>query len=118
MANKLETPLAAVNGGFDYALLTGKNDLYNYDNGKRSSEKVGTKITVSLQGNRLLSLTIKVEGDDPLPDVTDDVIAETCKQRKYVYVKLIDCIVSIYTMNGNMGMSATAKSCELVGNSK
>jgi hypothetical protein len=65
-----------------------------------------------------LSLTIKIEGADPLPDITDEQLLELCKQRKYVYVKLLDCIVSIYTMNGNMGMSATAKGAEIVGNSK
>lgn len=116
MANRIETTIEMVNAGFPYILLTGKSDIYPFENGKRTSNvPTGTRLNGCLQGNKLTPLTIKVDGADPLPDVTNEQISELCKQRKYVYIKPLDCIVLIYTINGNMCISATAKGVEIVG---
>lgn len=114
MSNKIKTTLAAVNGD-DFAVLTGKTDVYPYDNGKRISDhRTGVRLNVSLQGNRLSPLAVRIEGDDPLPEISDEQIAELCKQKKFAYVKLINCVVSLYSMNGRMAMSATAGGAEIV----
>jgi hypothetical protein len=111
MPNRIETTIEAVNGGFPYILLTGKSDIFPFDNGKRTSNvPTGTRLNGCMQGNKLTPITIKVEGADPLPDVTDEQISELCKQRKYLYIKPADCVVLLYTMNGSLGISANAKS--------
>lgn len=115
--NRIKTTIEAVNGGLPYILLTGKNDIFLFENGKRTSnEPIGKRLDGCLLGNKLTPLTIKVNGADPLPDVTDEEISELCKQKKYLYITPKDCVVTIYTMNGNMGMSATAKGAEILGN--
>lgn len=116
MGNKIRTTLAAING-FDFAVLTGKNDVFVYEQGKRVGDRIGVKLTVALHGNRLQSLPIKVVGADPLPDVTDDQIEEACKQRKYIYVKPLECELTIYAIDG-MRMTATAKGAEILANNK
>lgn len=116
---KIQTTLQAINGGQDFAIIVGKSDVFQYENGQRTSkERVGVRLNLALQGNKLTPISARIDGADPLPDLTDEHIAETCKQRKFVYVKLHDCVVSLYTMNGNMGMSATAKGAEILGNNK
>ena len=116
--NKIETSLTAVNGSQDYAIVTGKADLFQYENGKRiSDERIGIKINVVLQGNRLSSLSIKIEGKDPLPNVTDEQIIAACAAKKFIYAKFTDCKITLYTMNGTMGMTAVAKNVELLDTS-
>jgi hypothetical protein len=118
MPNRIKTTLEAVNGGFPYILLSGKGDIFTFENGKRTSNvPIGKRLDGCMQGNKMTPISIKVEGTDPLPDVTDEQILELCKQRKYLYIKLLDCVVTIYTMNGNMGMSAVASGAEIFGNS-
>ena len=93
-SNKLEVTLAALNKGQDYAILTGKSPIYSYDNGKRTSDSpIGFKVSVALQGNRLSPLSVKIE---------------------LLVVRFIDCIINIYTINGQMLMSATATGVEIV----
>lgn len=116
MANRINTTIEAVNGGQDYAILVGKSDVFDYANGQRSSkERVGVRLNLALQGCKMTPLSARLESD-PLPDYTDDQLSEMCKQRKFIYVKLLECVVSLYTMNGSMGMSATAKGAEVIGN--
>ena len=118
--NKIETTLQAVNSGLDYGILTGTSDLYEYDkSGKKTTETpLGKKIDFSLPGNRLTQLTVKILGADPLPQVTDDQINAACASMKFIFVKFADCKVSIYTMNGQIGMTATAQGVQIVSNSK
>ena len=116
MTKRINTTMEAVNAGQDFALLVGKSDVYEYDNGQRTSkERVGVRLNLALQGCKMAPLAARLESD-PLPELTDDQISEMCKQRKFVYVKLHDCVVSLYTLNGGMGMSATAKSAEIYAN--
>lgn len=114
--NKLEVPLQAVNSGLDYAILTGKSFYYPYENGKRTDETpLGMKVEVALPGNRLSPLTVKVEGaTDPLPAISDEEIEASCTNTKLVAVRFADCKVSLYSINGQMVMSATATDAELV----
>ncbi|MGL4668669.1 MAG: hypothetical protein ACRCWR_12180 [Saezia sp.] len=112
-SNKLEMLFAAINGGQEDAILTGKDDLYPYENGKRGDTKIGTKWQVVLQGNRFSSLTVKIEGPDPLPKVTDSQIAESCATLNLMYVRFTDCKITVYAIDG-MVMTATAKSVSLV----
>jgi hypothetical protein len=113
MANKLTVNLAAVNG-VDYAILTGKSDVFPYENGKRTSEqRVGVKLTVALQGNRLAPLSIKFPAD-PLPDVSDEQISAACVSCKPLYVQLSDSEVMVFSGNNGLGMTATGKTAQIV----
>lgn len=116
MANKLEVNLPAVNGAQDFAILTGKSPIYPYEGGKRTSETpIGTKISVALQGNRFTPLDIKIlTPTDPLPSVTDEKIEASCADIELMAVQFVDCKISLYSIGGNMVMSATASGAKLV----
>lgn len=114
--NKIEVTLQAVNNGIDYAILTGKSFSYHYENGKRTDETpTGTKVEVALQGNHFSPLTVKIDGMiDPLPEINDEEIEASCTNLKLVAVRFTDCKIALYSINGNMVMSATATGVELV----
>lgn len=116
MAKKIEVSLPAVNNGIDYAILTGKSPVYNYENGKRTDETpTGSKVEVALQGNRFSALTVKIDGIiDPLPEISDGDIEKSCTNMTLVAVRFTDCKIALYSINGNMVMSATATGVELV----
>lgn len=118
--NKLEVSLDAVNKGQDFAILTRKGFIYPYENGRRASETpIGTKIDVILQGNRFSPLSVKIEGNiDPLPSISDDEIEASCANIKLLAVRFTDCKIALYSINGQMVMSATATSVELVNSKK
>lgn len=108
-----------INNGFPHVIITGKAPGYSFANGKRLSETpTHWKINVALQGNCLTPLTVKVEGSgDPLPDVTPERIEEACRQMKPLFVRFLDCAISVYAIDG-LKMSATASGVELVNLSK
>jgi hypothetical protein len=108
-----------MNAGHDVVLLADKGSYFPYENNKRLSDTpLGVKYGVLLPGNRLCALNVKIEGADTSPQLTDEIIAAATEERKYIYVKFTDCSVSLYTMNGTMGMSATAKGVEILGTAK
>lgn len=74
MPYKLNVDLPAVNAGYDYAVLTGKTDIFPYENGRKVSDvREGGKLTLALQGARLAPLAVKFD-HDPLPNLTDEQI--------------------------------------------
>lgn len=115
MAYNLNVNLAAVNGGVDYAVLTGKQALYSYADGKKTSdEAIGMKLTLALQNSRLSPLTVKFD-HDPLPSVDDAQIEAACGAFKFIYVRIPDCKVKVYSSTGSgLGMTATAETAEIV----
>lgn len=119
MPNKITTTLEAVNGGLNYLILTGKRDIFPFENGKRTSqERIGTGFTGALPGNRLATITVKIKGADSLENIPDEKIAMACTAMKFPIVKFTDCIVTLYNMNGQIGMTATASGAALVNGSK
>ena len=59
MPYKLNVDLPAVNAGYDYAVLTGKTDIFPYEDGKKLSDvRTGVKLTLALQGARLAPLSL------------------------------------------------------------
>ena len=115
MPYKLNVDLTAVNGR-DFAILTGKADIFSYGNdGRRTSEEsTGVKLTVALQGARLAPLTVKFD-HDPLPKVTDEEIEEAVMNCKPLFVQISDCAVSLFSSNGSgIGMTATAQTAQIV----
>jgi hypothetical protein len=118
--NKLEVNLPAVNNGQDFAILTGKSPIYPYEGGNRTSETpIGTKFSVALQGNRFAPLDIKIlTASDPLPNVTDEKIEASCADVKLIAVSFVDCKISLYSIGGQMVMSANANGVELVNSGK
>ena len=115
MANNLIVNLTGVNGGADYAILTGKKDDFPYADGKRTSDTpIGIKLTLALQGSRLSSLTVKFDRD-PIPSVEDAQIEAACSACKFLFVRIPDCKVKVYSLpGGGIGMSATAGTAEIV----
>lgn len=119
---RIETTLSAINGGLDFAMLNEKAEIYSYENGKRVSDTpIGMRLTLALPGARLTQLAVKFD-HDPLPKVTDEMIAEACMSCNFMYVQIPDCVVNVYASSstGGLGMTGTAQTAQLVtlGNSK
>ena len=119
MAYNLNVNLAGVNGGADYAILSAKNEIYPYADGKRTSDTpIGGKLTLALQNSRLSALVVKFD-HDPIPSVEDAQIEAACSACKFLFVRIPDCKVKVYSSSGSgLGMSATAETAELVNQSK
>lgn len=117
---KITTSLEGLNGNLSAIILTGKHDIFPFENGQRTSqERIGTGITGALPGNRLTPITVKIKGTDPLPNISDEKISEACANMKFLLVRFSDCVVSLYTTkNGQLGMAATASGAALVNGSK
>lgn len=113
---KMKVNLAAINGGVDFALLAGKDEMFAYENGRRVSDApIGVKLRLILQNNRMETLAVKFPSD-PLPKVTDEAIAEACSACRFMFVKVPDCDVNLFSgSSGNgIGMSATAQTAQVV----
>ena len=114
MPYKLNVNLSAVNSGYDHAILTGKADIFSYENGKKLSDvREGVKLTVALQGARLAQLSIKFD-HDPLPNLTDEQIEEACFEGDFIFVQILDCLVNLFSSSNGIGMTATAQSAKIV----
>lgn len=112
--NRIELDLAGVNKGADYAILVGKSDTFPYENGKRTSDvRDGVRLTVALQNSRLTQLSVRYD-HDPLPKVTDEQIEAATADGQFIYVQVPDAIVSIYSGNNGIGMTATASTAQIV----
>lgn len=111
--NRLTTSIPAINNGSDTLILVGKFDLFNFSEGKKT-EKVGTKLSCVTPGNRLSDITVKIEGVDPLPQISDDDIVKAVSSMAFPLVRLTNAVVSLYTMNGTLGMTVTAEGATLV----
>ena len=115
MPYKLNVDLTAVNGR-DFAILTGKADIFPYEDGRKrhDARRTGVKLTLALQGARLAPLTVKFDYD-PLPKVTDEEIEEAVMNCKPLFVQIPDCAVSLFSSNGSgIGMTATAQTAQIV----
>lgn len=115
MTNIPKLPLASLNNNMDCAILTAKSPVYQYEGGKRVSDiPVAQRLNVILPGNCFSAITVKINTSiDPLPEITDEVIADACATMKPLFVRFKDCFVSVYAMDG-LKMSATASSVELI----
>lgn len=115
MANIPKLTLEGINKGYDWAILSGKAPIFAYENNKRVSDTpVAWRLTVLLPGNMLSPLTVKVtQATDPLPSVTDEKIEAACASLKLLYVRLTECVISVYAIDG-LKMTATASHVELV----
>ena len=122
-SNTMETTIEAVNGGFPYALLAEKDDYFDYVGGQRANTPTGKQFDVCLQGYKMKPVPVRVAGADPLPDLSREQVSAACKQRKYLYVRLHDCVVTVKSKGGFNGssslqMSAVASGAELVDENK
>lgn len=115
-ANKIEVALAAVNAGVDVALLVGKDPIFAYKEGtKISDDPIGVKLNIVLQNARMAALAVKFD-HDPLPKVSDEEIAEATGNLQFLFVKLPDAVVSLFSGSNSYGisMTATAKTAQIV----
>jgi len=111
--NRITTTLAALNGT-DYAPLVGKSDIFQYENGRKTSDTpIGVRLNLVLQGSRLTPLSVKFD-HDPLPKLSDEQIVSSTNSCQYLYVQIPDCSVTIYSTENGMGMTATATTAKLV----
>lgn len=113
--SKLETTLDGLNNGENLAILTGKNENFDYNkDGKKTSDTpIGFKYTAVLPGSRLSAITVKIAGADQLANITDEQINEALAAKKFIWVKFTNCKVTIYNIGESMIMSALAKGIEL-----
>lgn len=114
-------PFEIINGGLDWAILSGKRLGYPYSkDGKRLSDTPeNANYQVNLPGYCYSELTVSIPGStDALAAVTDEQIAEGCATLRPILVRFINCTVRIYTINNEQKMSATADGVELVKPSK
>lgn len=119
MANIPKLPLASLNNNMDLVILTAKSAVHQYEGGKRVSDTpIAQRFNVILPGNCFSSITVKISTSiDPLPEITDEIIADACASMKPIFVRFKDCFVSVYAMDG-LKMSATASAVELINPSK
>lgn len=114
MALKISHGVAGLNGNQD-VVLVGKSPLLNYENGKpKSSVPIGVKYQVALPGNRLTTITVKIEGAYQCPQLTYEDIQEATSQGDYIYVNFLGSVCNMYTISGEQRISATAKSLSLL----
>lgn len=115
MPYKLNVDLPAVNAGYDYAVLTGKTDIFPYEDGKKLSDvRTGVKLTLALQGARLAPLAVKFD-HDPIPQISDEEIEAACADCKFLFTQMPDCVVNLYSSSsGGIGMTATAQTAKIV----
>lgn len=111
--NKLTTTIPAINNGGDTLILVGKSDHFLFSDGKKT-EKIGTKFSCVAPGNRLSDITVKIEGVDPLPQISDEDIVKATSAMAFPLVRLTNAVVSLYTMNGTLGITVTAEGATLV----
>jgi hypothetical protein len=117
MANlgNITLPLEALNGGINKYLLGDKVPAYNYESNKRTSDTpVGIKLTLSLPGNKLMQVTVRIEGADPLPQLTNEAIHNANTSGDFIYVELIGSSAKLYTIDGEQRISASAKGVSLL----
>lgn len=115
MANIPKLPLASINSNMDWAILIAKSAVHQYEGGKRVSDiPIAQRVNVLLPGNCFSTITVKISTSvDPLPEITDEMIADACASMKPIFVRFKDCFVSVYAMDG-LKMSATASAVELI----
>lgn len=108
MANNITLDLKAVNK-VDYAVLVGKEPILQFENGVPVSDTpIGERVTIALQNNNLKHLSVKFP-DDPIPNISSEMIAEATGQCKFMYIRMPDCEVDLYTSKKQQGVQMTAK---------
>ena len=106
MAKNKIIPLIALNGGFDHAVLTFKEEWEEWKDGKLTDVILGVRLGLALQGDRMSTLTLNVKGTDPIPRVSDEQIGEACASMKFIFVKLSPAVkVKLYGRDKEIGMS-------------
>jgi hypothetical protein len=80
-------PFANFNNGLDWAILTAKNPVYQYEGGKRVSDTpIAQRVNVLLPGNCFSAITVKIStGIDLLPEITEEMIADACASMKPIF---------------------------------
>lgn len=120
MATSILLQFIALNGGLDWAILTGKSPVYHYENGKRTGdipEKFRYKAI--MPGCCYSEISISVPGSiDALAAITDEQIAESCANLRPLLVRFINCTVKVYSKDGEQKLAGTANAVELVKSSK
>ena len=108
MANNITLDLKAVNK-VDYAVLVGKEPILQFENGVPVSDTpIGVRVSVALQNSQLRQLSVKFP-NDPIPNISSEMIAEATGQCKFMYIRIPDCEVGLYTSKNQNGLQMTAK---------
>ena len=112
---RVTTTLESVNGGMNYAVLVEKSNIFDWQNGKRTSDTpTGVRLTLALPGARMSQLAVKFDHHDPLPKVADEQIAAACASCNFLYIQIPDAVVTLYSTDSGIGMTATAETARIV----
>lgn len=82
-------------------ILTRISPDYNYIDGHRTSERIGTKYEVAVQDLGLEKISVKIEGEQAIPE-------EVLETKDMVHVLFDDLVAHFYTLNDNL-VRITAK---------
>lgn len=117
-ASRITTSLPAVNNGIDYGIASSKTFHIPYRDGKPvGNERTEVHIGIALLGDELSTLIVKYD-HDPLPELRAEQIVEALRQKRFIYVRPLECSVNLYVADKRLNKAATAKGAEIVGNSK
>ena len=110
---RVNTTLEAVNG-VNYGILVEKSELFDWQDRKRVSDTpIGVRLGLALPGARMSTLAVKFD-HAPLPKVTDEQIAAACASNNFLYVQIPDAVVTLYSADNGIGMTATAETAQIV----
>lgn len=90
-------------------ILTGIKDDKRYVDGKQTGERIGTKYEVALPAFALEKINVKVPGAQVIPDTVLD-------EKGMVNVSFEGLRAHFYSIDGRVGISATATSIKVIGN--
>ncbi len=111
----LKLEISALNGGDPSVILTGKSEVYPYDQGKRiSDEPIAYRYTIALSKNRMALIGVRIDGPDQLPDLSDDEIARRCASLDFIRVEFSGDEAKVYSISGEQKISASARHVSLV----
>ena len=103
--------IKAANEGMDRVIVTSKEPLHEY--GKDDEDPIGVKFNAVLQSNKYQQLSVKIRGEDPLSDITDEAIKAANDSGAPILLSFDDCVARAGVFNGNFTFSASAKGVRL-----
>jgi len=89
--------------------------VYPYENGKKVGEApIAHRYNVVLPKNKMAPLSVRIDGADQLPDLSDDEIARRCASLDFVIVEFTGDEAKVYTISGEQKISASARQVSLI----
>jgi len=110
-----QVSLKSANEGNEKVIVVGKEPVFEYDNAiqQYTSEIVGTKYHIILHSNKYQQLSVKINGEDPMPELTNEILQEANANGSPILVVFKEGHVRSGEFNGRDSLTAKATSAEL-----